>query len=174
MSESTQRNRTAPGTATRQEVAEDDVVPPLPPPPSARAGWVTFAGITLALVGVVHVIEGFVGVLDPGQYLVRPGGLVLHLSYTAWGWIHLVLGLVLLASGVGVLNRNHLARVVGVVACVVSVLTSLTFVNAAPVWAIIVIALDVVFVYAITVHGGEVPVNRGSDRVTGFTGPGAP
>ena len=158
---------------TQHRSPSTDVVPP-PPAPSAWGGWVTFAGVTLALVGVLHVVEGLVAVLSPEKYLVRPSGLVLELSYTTWGWIHLVLGLVLVATGVGVLNRNPAARVIGAVACVVSALAHLALVNAAPVWSITAIVLAVLFLYAITVHGGEVPVNRGSDRVTGFTGPGAP
>jgi hypothetical protein len=165
MSESTRLNRTT-------EVPEVDIVPP-PSSPQAWAGWVTFAGISLALVGVVHVIEGLVGVLDPGQYAVRPSGLIVTVSYTVWGWTHLVLGIVLVAAAVGVLNRNRISRIIAVVACGLSALTNIAFLNAAPIWAVTVITLDVLFIYAITVHGGEVPVNRGSERGAGFTGPGS-
>jgi len=134
---------------------------------------VTFAGITLALVGCIHVIEGLVALAKPEQYLVGSRGLVLQLDYTAWGWIHLVGGVVLIITGVGVLNRNRIARVIGVAAAALSILVNLTFVSAAPVYALIVITLDVLFVYAITVHGGEVPVQRGDERGSGFTGPGS-
>lgn len=71
------------------------------------------------------------------------------------------------------LNRNKLSRIIGVVAAGLSALVNLTFISAAPVYALIVIAIDVVFIYAICVHGGEVPVNKGNERTTGFTGPGA-
>jgi hypothetical protein len=177
MSESRQRSEaTAPGTHVPgpREPLVPEVVPPPSPPRSAWGGWVTFAGITLALVGAVHVIEGLVALTAPEQYLVGPRGVVLHLDYTTWGWIHLILGLVLIATGVGVLNRNGLARVIGVGAAALSALTNLAFLSAAPVYALIVIALDVVFIYAICVHGGEVPVNRGNERSTGFTGTGRP
>jgi len=176
MSESTERSRTASDTAVPgpREPSVPEVVPPPAPPTSAWSGWVTFAGITLALVGVVHLIEGLIALTEPEQYLVSSRGLVLRLDYTTWGWIHLVGGLVMIAAGVGVLNRNRLARIVGVVAAGLSALVNLTFISAAPVYAFTVIALDVVFVYAITVHGGEVPADRGSERSTGFTGPGAP
>jgi uncharacterized membrane protein len=153
MSENSQQERTA---SAPREPSVPEYVPPPSPPRSAWGGWVTFAGITLVLIGVVHVIEGLVAVLDPDTYLVGSSGLVLQLDYTAWGWIHLVLGVVLVLTGVGVLNRNTLARVVGVGACALSALLNLTFLAAAPVWALTVIALDVVFIYAITVHGNEV------------------
>jgi hypothetical protein len=147
---------------------------PPPEPTDAWGGWVTFAGITLILVGVIHLIEGLVALTEPEQYLVGSRGLVLQLDYTAWGWIHLIGGVVLIAAGAGVLNRNRLARIVGVVAAGLSALANLSFLSAAPVYALTVITLDVVFVFAITVHGGEVPASRGNERSTGFTGPGAP
>jgi hypothetical protein len=169
MSESTQQSRTT-GAAGRPEVP--DVVPP-EPPRSAWSGWVTFAGVTLALVGVLHFLEGVIALVQPDHFLVTSRGLALHWSYTTWGWIHLIGGIVLLAAGIGVLNRNTPSRVIGVIAAALSALVNLTFVTAAPVYAITVIALDVVFIYAITVHGGEVPVNRGNERTTGFTGKGS-
>ena len=169
MSESKQQSRTT-GVPGRPEVPE--VVPP-EPVHSAWAGWVTFAGITLALVGVLHLLEGVIALLQPDHYAVSERGLVLSWSYTTWGWIHLIGGLVLIAAGVGVLNRNKPSRIIAVVAAGVSALVNLTFVSAAPVYAITVIVLDVVFIYAICVHGGELQVNRGNDRTTGFTGPGS-
>ena len=176
MSESSQQDRTA-AAGTRVPRPRDPSVPAYVPPPepprSGWAGWVTFAGITLILVGVVHAIEGLVALVEPEKYAVTSRGLVLQLSYTSWGWVHLVLGVVVVVAGVGVLNRNQAARVVGVIACGLSALANLSFLSAAPVWALTVIALDVLFIYAITVHGGEVPVSRGSDRGAGFTGPGS-
>ena len=61
-----------------------------------------------------------------------------------------------MVTGIGVLNRNPVARVVGVVAAGVSILTNVTFASAPRVYAVVVIALDVVFVYAIVLHGDEV------------------
>jgi uncharacterized membrane protein len=150
-----------------------EVVPPPAPPPSAWGGWVTFAGIMLVLVGVVHLLEGIIALAEPDHYLVTARRLIVQWDYTAWGWIHIIGGIVLIVAGVGVLNRNRPSRIIGVVAAGLSALVNLSFLSAAPVYALTVIALDVVFIYAISVHGGEVPVDRGSDRVTGFTGPGA-
>jgi hypothetical protein len=176
MSESTQRSRTAPGTGIPdpREPSVPEVVPPPAVSGGAWGGWVTFAGITLVLVGCVHLLEGLIALTKPEQYLVSSRGLILQLSYTGWGWIHLIGGIVLIVAGVGVLNRNGLARIVGIAAAGLSALVNLTFLSASPVYAITVITLDVVFIYAMTVHGGQVPVSRGNERVSGFTGPGAP
>jgi hypothetical protein len=176
MSESRQQSGTTTGTGIpgprEPSVPEVDVVPP-EPAHSAWAGWVTFAGITLSLVGVLHLLEGIIALAEPDHYAVSERGLVVSWSYTTWGWIHLIGGIVLLVAGVGVLNRNKPSRIIGVVAAGLSAVVNLTFVDAAPVYALTVIALDLVFIYAITVHGGEVPVSRGNERTTGFTGKGS-
>jgi hypothetical protein len=109
----------------------------------------------LAIVGVIHLISGLVALLDPENYLVTPQGLVLQLDYTTWGWLHLAFGVAVLFTGVGVLNRRSWARVAGIVVCGLSILANLGFLDAAPVWAVTVIALDVLFIYAILVHGHE-------------------
>jgi len=142
---------------TYQRPAGDyEYTPPPEKPTSAWGGWVTFAGITLILVGVVHLIEGLVALLDPDQYVVGSRGLVLHLDYSAYGWIHLVLGVLLVLVGVGVLNRNPVARVAGVVLVGLSALVTLGFLAANPVWAGVMLSLDVIFIYAIVVHGDDV------------------
>jgi len=132
-----------------------EYVPPPPRPTSAWGGWITFAGITLALVGIVHVTTGLVALLDPGSYQVSSNGLVFQIDYTAWGWLHLGLGVAVLLTGVGVLNRRSWARIAGIAFCALSILVNLGFVAASPGWAVTVIALDVLFIYGIAVHGEE-------------------
>jgi hypothetical protein len=124
-------------------------------PTSAWTGWVTFAGIVLALVGTIHLLSGLVALTEPEKYLVTSQGLVLQLDYTTWGWIHLVFGVAVLLTGVGVLNRRSWARIAGLVVCGLSILANLGFLDATPVWAVTVIALDLMFIYVIVVHGRE-------------------
>lgn len=126
-----------------------------PPAASGWTGWVVFAGVMLILLGIFHVIEGVVALLREDVFLVHPGGLVVHASYTTWGWVHVVLGVVAGLTGLGLLAGNLLARIVGVVLAIVSAIVSLAFVNAQPVWSVIVIVIDVIVIYAITVHGRE-------------------
>jgi hypothetical protein len=119
------------------------------------AGWVGFAGIMLIMLGIFQAIEGFVAIFDNGYYLVRPNGLVINVDYTAWGWIHLIIGLIAVAVGLGLLTGNMAARIVGVVIAVISATLNLMFIAAYPVWSTIVIAVDVIVIYAIVVHGRE-------------------
>jgi hypothetical protein len=119
------------------------------------AHWVVFAGVMLILVGFFHAIEGLVALFQDDYYTVRPSGLVVSVNYTVWGWVHLVLGIVALLTGMGLLAGNLVARVVGVGLAVVSAIVNLAFVAAFPVAATLLIVFDVVIIYAIVVHGGE-------------------
>lgn len=122
---------------------------------TAWTGWVVFGGVMLMTLGAFQVIQGLVALFDDGFYLVRPNGLVVHANYNTWGWTHLIIGAVAVVSGIGLLMGNMAARVLGVLAAVVSAIVNLAFLSAYPVWSAIVIAIDVIVIYAIIVHGGE-------------------
>ncbi|WP_037065753.1 DUF7144 family membrane protein [Pseudonocardia acaciae] len=119
------------------------------------AGWVAFAGTMLIILGVFQLIEGLVALFNNGFYVVRQNGLVVNVDYNAWGWLHFALGVVGLLVGFGLLTGNTAARVVGVLVAGLSAIANLVFLPAYPVWSTIIIALDVVVIYAIIVHGGE-------------------
>jgi hypothetical protein len=119
------------------------------------AGWIFFAGIIMFTVGFVNIIEGTVALFKDEYYLVRPNGLVVNLDFTAWGWALLLFGLLLVFAGYGVLVGRTWARITGVILAVINAVVNLTFVPAYPIWAIIVITLDVLIIYALAVHGGE-------------------
>jgi len=119
------------------------------------AGWLVFAAFMMFLVGSFQAIQGLVAIFDDGYYVVRESGLVVEVDYTAWGFLHLILGLLLILCGVGVLTGNVVARGVGVLLAGLSALANMAFIGAYPVWSIIVIVVDVLVIYALTVHGGE-------------------
>jgi hypothetical protein len=119
------------------------------------AGWSWFAGGLMGLVGIFQVITGIVALAGTGYYTVPSRELVIDAGYTTWGWVHLVLGVVLLVTGGGVAFGNTVARVAGVALAGLSAVVNLIFLTAAPFAATLIIALDVFLIFAITVHGGE-------------------
>jgi hypothetical protein len=123
--------------------------------PTGWAGWVVFAGTMLILVGIFQIIQGLVAVFDDGFYLVHPSGLVVDVNYTTWGWTHVLIGIVGILAGLGLLVGNIVARVVGVIVAMVSAVVNMAFVAAYPVWSLMLIALDVIVIYAIIAHGRE-------------------
>jgi hypothetical protein len=126
-----------------------------PPEQSGWVGWVFFGGVMLMMMGGFQIIQGLVALFDDGFYLVRPNGLVVDVNYNAWGWTHLLIGIVAVLAGVGLVAGNMLARIVGVAAAFVSALVNLAFISAYPLWSSLVILLDVIVIYAIVVHGRE-------------------
>jgi hypothetical protein len=125
------------------------------PDPTGWTGWVIFASFMMFLLGAFQAIEGLVAIFDDGFYLVTPGNLVVDVNYNVWGTVHLILGVLLLLSGAGVLTGNLAARTVGVILAGLSALANLVFIEAYPFWSIIIITVDVLVIYALTVHGRE-------------------
>jgi hypothetical protein len=129
-------------------------------PPTAWAGWVAFAAVMMFLLGSFQAVQGLVAIFDDGFYHVTDSGLVVEVDYTAWGWVHLLLGALIIISGVGVLSGNALARAVGVLLAVGSALLNLLFIEAYPIWSVLVISIDVLVIYALIVHGRELRHSR--------------
>jgi hypothetical protein len=137
-------------------VASNSTYTPSRPRATGWVGYVVFAGVMLIMLGGFQVIEGLVAILRDDYYLVTRGGLLLTMDYTAWGWTHLILGAIAVISGIGVLLGQTWGRVGGIIIAVLSALSNLAFLPAYPIWATIIIALDVLAIYALAVHGREV------------------
>jgi hypothetical protein len=118
-------------------------------------GWIVFAGVMLIMLGVFHVIEAVVALFREDFYLVGSSGLAVHVNYAAWGWAHLILGVLAGLAGLGLLAGNMVARIVGVAVAMLSAVVNMAFVPAYPVWSIIIITFDVFVIWAIIVHGSE-------------------
>ncbi|MGY1644052.1 hypothetical protein ACI782_23335 [Geodermatophilus sp. SYSU D00703] len=128
--------------------------------PTGWASWILFAGVLLVLTGLFSVMEGVTALVNDDFYVVRPEALLVHADYAVWGWVHVVLGVVGIATGAGLVRGSRFARVVAVVWAALSALVHVAFLPAYPVWSTLVIAFDVVVIYAVTVHGREVTSPR--------------
>ena len=112
------------------------------------AGLTLFAGVVLITVGVFQFFQGLAAIIEQGFYIVAPNN-VYELSITGWGWIHLILGVVVAATGFFVLTGQTWARVVGIAVVAVSALANFLFIPYYPVWALIIIALDIAVIWAL-------------------------
>jgi hypothetical protein len=118
----------------------------------AGAGWVMFAAIILITVGMLQAFVGLVAILEDEVLVVTPD-YVAQLDATSWGWIHMIIGLIVAAAGMGIFSGNVLARTVGVLAAVGSMVSMFLWMPWYPVWAITIIAIDIAIIWALTVHG---------------------
>ncbi len=122
-------------------------------------GWTTFASIMLMISGAFGIIVGIVA-LAKDEFYVVGAEWVFDFDVTTWGWIHLLVGIAVLLAGVGILSGNVLARTVGVFAAAVSAIANFMWLPYYPVWSIIVIAIDVAVIWALTAHGRDVTVSK--------------
>ena len=125
------------------------------PDPTGWTGWIVFASFMMFLLGAFQAVQGLVALFDDGFYIVSERGLVVDVNYNVWGTVHLILGILLLLSGAGVLTGNVAARTVGVILAGLSALANLVFIEAYPIWSILIITVDVLVIYALVVHGRE-------------------
>ncbi len=123
--------------------------------PTGWVGWVYFAGAMLIAVGGLQIISGLVALFRDNFYVVTSSHLVAF-SYTTWGWIALILGILLLLTGVGVWAGQAWARVIAVLLAVLAMLNNFAFITAYPLWSIFGIIISGLIIYALTLHGDEV------------------
>jgi hypothetical protein len=127
-----------------------------PGAPTGWAGWVAFAGFMLLMIGAFHIIEGLVAVFRDEVFVVGPEGLLVNVDYTAWGWAHMIGGALAVLVGACLLAGQTWARAVAVIVAILSAITNMLFLPAYPIWSAIVIAVDVLVIWAVVVHGSEI------------------
>jgi len=113
-------------------------------------GLSVFAASMMMVVGLFQFFEGLVAVVDGDDFLLQTRNYVVQFDASTWGWTHLILGVVVAATGVFILTGNVLARGVGIFIVSLSALANFLWIPYYPIWAIIVIALDVAVIWALT------------------------
>ncbi|KRF37422.1 DUF7144 family membrane protein [Nocardioides sp. Soil805] len=129
--------------------------------PTMWVGWIAFASMMMMLLGALHAMQGLVGLFQDEYYLVGKNDLVVHVDYTTWGWVHLIAGILLAVAGGALLAGQMWARAIGVLFAFGSAILNVAFLSAYPIWSTIMIVVDVLVIWAITVHGREMRDARG-------------
>jgi len=121
---------------------------------SVWGGWTVFAAIMMMMLGSFHAMAGLVALFQEDYFLVTQSGLVIDADFTVWGWTHLVFGVLVVVSGSALLQGRTWARIVTVALAMMSAVANLAFLAAYPLWSGIMIAVDILVIYAVTTHGG--------------------
>ena len=117
-------------------------------------GWITFAGVMLIIGGSLGLIFGIIAAVNDNWVVFTNRGQV-SLDLSTWGWVHIIVGAIVVLAGFCVFTGNILARIVAVAVAVVSLIANFLWLPVYPVWAIIIITIDVLVIWALTAHGGE-------------------
>ena len=119
------------------------------------AGWARFGAVLLIIAGMFSVLQGVVGLLAPDAYFVVAHGELFLFDISGWGWWTLIIGILLVIVGVFLYIGAFWARTVGIVIAALSALVQLLLIPAQPWWSMIIIAVDLLIIYAISMHGRE-------------------
>jgi hypothetical protein len=118
-------------------------------------GYTVFAAIILMLIGAFHIIAGLVGIVDDEFYVVT-NEWVFEFDVTAWGWIHLIGGVLVALASLSLLKGHMYGRVIGVGVALISAVANFAWLPYQPWWSIAMIALSFAVIWALTVHGHDV------------------
>jgi hypothetical protein len=118
-------------------------------------GWTAFAAIMMIMMGMWHAMAGFVGILEQ-ELIVTTPNYIFQLDVTTWGWVHLVLGLVVLFAGFFLFTGSVFARTVGVIIAVISAIANFAWLPYKEFWGVLIIFLDVAVIWALTAHGRDI------------------
>ena len=122
---------------------------------SGWVGWIVFAGTMMAMLGALHMFIGMIALFRSTQFVFPTSGLAIQVSYTQWGWVQLIAGALVLATGLALFTGRTWARALGVILVMASVLVNFAWVNVYPFWSLTLLAIDFFVIYALIAHGGE-------------------
>jgi hypothetical protein len=126
------------------------------PPQQRVSGWAlgatAFAATLMTLTGVFQALAGLVAIFNDEFYVVARN-YTFDLDVSAWGWIHLIIGLAVLATGLGLFARKAWAGVGAIMLCMLSALSNFFFIPYYPIWALLEIGLAVWVIWALTRPG---------------------
>lgn len=118
----------------------------------AGMGMIVFASIVMVMIGMMHAIWGLSAIIND-QFFVVTENYIFQFDVSTWGWIHLIAGIIVFLAGFSLYSGALWARTVGVVLAVVSIIANFASMPYYPFWSILMIALAVFVIWALTVHG---------------------
>jgi hypothetical protein len=119
-------------------------------------GWVSFAVVVLFVTGAVNVLQGLIALFDDGYFLVRAGDHLLLVDITTWGVVMLLWGGLQALGGAALYAGKTWGRWFAIAVACLGIIVQFAFLSAYPIWSALIIAFDVIVVFALTAHWSEV------------------
>jgi hypothetical protein len=118
-------------------------------------GWTYFAAFMMMMIGVWHAIAGLAAIFND-EFFVITGEYTFKLDVSTWGWIHLIIGIVILLAGFGLFSGAIWARTIGVIMAIVSSVAAFAWLPYQPFWSALLIFAAISVIWALTTHGRDV------------------
>jgi hypothetical protein len=125
----------------------------------AALGWTFFAAFMMFMLGWWWFFAGLTGILKDDIFVKTPK-YVFTFDITTWGWIHLLLGILVVVASGALFVGALWARIVGVILAVASGLIGFAWLPMYPIWGVIFITSSVFVVWALTVHGSDITIEE--------------
>ena len=130
-------------------------------PATGWVGWVIFAAVFMIVIGAMNAIQGLAALFrDEAYWVTLQGGdgndpAIVTFDVTTWGWIHLIFGILLVLVGMALMRGSTFARVIGIALVSLNLIAQFSWTSLYPFWGLIAIAIDILIIYALVVHGRE-------------------
>ena len=118
-------------------------------------GWGVFAAVILIISGLLNIFHGLQALIGPDSLFFTTEAGLFSVDIQSWAWFHLIIGVLLLLIGIALLGGATWARVIAIILVALNALAQLTLIAAQPWLSLAVLAIDILVIYALTVHGRE-------------------
>jgi hypothetical protein len=118
-------------------------------PVRKRSGWVTTAGVVMLVAGGYNALSGIAAISDDDTLKAQATKVLYGIDIGTWGWLWLLAGIVQLITGILILQRNEWGLAMGVVVAGISAMLTVFVIFIVPLYAIAVLALDVLVIWAL-------------------------
>jgi hypothetical protein len=113
---------------------------------------VFFAAIMMVIVGILGALQGLSAIIKSGFYTIPPNYYI-SVNAKGWGWTHLILGVVVVLAGFALFRGAMWARILGIILAGLSLIANFAFIPVYPFWSMLIIAVDVLIIWALAAHG---------------------
>ena len=120
-----------------------------------RSGWVTFAGVIALAAGAYNALSGIAAIANDDTLKAQATKVLYGIDLSVWGWFWLLVGVLQILGGILVIQRNEWGMALSVTMAGFSALCTIFVIFVVPLWAVAVLSLDVLVMYALLTHGDD-------------------
>lgn len=118
------------------------------------AGFAIFAGFLMILSGIFQIIQGLAAVFNGDLFVVSPN-YIYAIDLTTWGWIHVIVGIIIALAGLAIFSGKAWGRTIGIILAGLSAIANFFYIPYYPIWSIIILTIDIVIIWALAGYNPE-------------------